>query len=111
MESSLTLMCLEQRRQREERDFDCRSCGACCGVPQHLAGEPIRRRYLRSGSGHVDWVYGMCMALEGKIGQACHCEVYDDRPAGCRELHVGSVWCQGARRLWGVIEEGDRSET
>jgi Fe-S-cluster containining protein len=99
----LTPMCQDQPRPREESEFDCQTCGACCGVPAQFAQERVKRRDLRSNTGYVEWVDGMCTALEGKMGEACSCAVYEDRPQGCRELQPGSVWCHVARKAWDVV--------
>lgn len=105
--------------------LDCQSCGACCvstgdgaAVREHgyadLSEEDVvrlpprirrqlqpvevddeihfatRAKRLPSGT------YG-CRYLEGTPGQRCSCEIYDVRPAVCRDFQVGGATCLAAR--------------
>ena len=97
----------------------CLKCGACCaafrvdfhmsevdcddsaGVPPGLVvpvtGDLVRMR-------GTDAAPPRCAALEGEIGQAVGCAIYDRRPGPCRDfapyapLGLGDDACDRARR-------------
>ncbi|WP_301101190.1 YkgJ family cysteine cluster protein [Propionivibrio sp.] len=104
-------------------DFACLSCGACCaafrvdfdcvdlafagnrGVPAELtvALTPTLVRMLGT-----DAAPPRCIALEGEIGQAVRCGIYEQRPGPCRDfapyapLGIGDDACDRARRRHGL---------
>jgi Fe-S-cluster containining protein len=43
-----------------------------------------------------------CVALEGKVGLACGCSIYHDRPSVCRQFEVGEALCRAAREQAGL---------
>lgn len=111
-------------------DFDdamllaaCRSCGACCagfrimvnwteiddfapdGVPADLIerfGEYVAAMRMGAAPEH------RCIALEGTIGQAVTCTIYERRGSACREFSPltgegrRNLNCDAARRTFGL---------
>ena len=101
------------------------ACGACCCNPDEnreenfldyvevsprsrLARTPSLARKLtvlnRRGERHMK-LRGReqrCAALEGEVGAAVYCKIYDLRPAGCRSVEPGSAECRRDRRERGV---------
>ena len=101
--------------------FDCCACGCCC-----LAGdkdfvyvlvpgeedEPIireGREDLLEYDGFDIWLktkqlgdYTSCMALEGELGEDCHCSIYEARPSVCRKFEPGLAACLLARSNLGL---------
>ncbi|MBL8616035.1 MAG: YkgJ family cysteine cluster protein [Deltaproteobacteria bacterium] len=109
--------------------FDCERCGACCvntdenqgeGYPWYVevddprsallrvlalratfvVADPRGRPHLRLGAG------GRCCALEGALGAAVRCAVYEHRPAGCRKVTAGDAACRRARAERGLVPWG-----
>lgn len=99
----------------------CQSCGACCAAfrvdfhPLELAGGafawgegvppaftvPVTAQLLRMcGS---DASPPRCIALQGEIGVAVACGIYDCRPSPCREFDVEHDACAQARRRHGLL--------
>ncbi|UDF33833.1 UNVERIFIED_ORG: YkgJ family cysteine cluster protein [Shinella sp. XGS7] len=91
----------------------CLQCGACCATfrvsfhwveappdldphlvqaigPQHLCMAGTDQRRPR------------CQALQGEIGGATQCSVYESRPPACREVQPGDAKCQRARAQNGL---------
>ncbi len=105
-------------------DFDCTRCGACCCNPDEnraegyryyvevqadsrlLAKNELQKRYLvfdESGVPHLRLdPAGRCVALRGRLGRSVTCDVYPDRPRGCRLVEAGSERCLQARRERGI---------
>jgi hypothetical protein len=95
-----------------EPSLACQDCGACCRHAYDLVPlaktEPavlrypslIERRgkqlYVRRDP-HKPW----CAALAGAALGPYRCEIYDSRPATCRDFAAGSASCQQARRRVG----------
>ncbi len=91
---------------------DCVACGACCAyfrvsfywaessdhphgtTPAHLT-TPISPYHLAMRG--TDRVPPRCIALDGKIGDAVACTIYEQRPSPCREFTAGEVRCTEAR--------------
>lgn len=54
-----------------------------------------------------------CVALEGEIGSAVRCSIYDRRPGPCRDfapyaaLNIGDEACARARRRHGLAPLGE----
>jgi len=105
------------------RDNPCRSCGACCAT--YRITLPRCERDTHPGglvpSGHTqDYTPttacmrenpdhpGRCIALEGTIGLAVICAIYDCRPSACRDfaplaaLGRSDDACDAARRRFGL---------
>ncbi|OHC84384.1 MAG: hypothetical protein A3J99_02675 [Sideroxydans sp. RIFOXYD2_FULL_59_7] len=77
----------------------CLTCGACCanfrimlyadevsppgGVPRALV-EPVGAAFCMKGT---DRFPPRCIALEGEVGQAVRCTIYEQRPLVCREFN------------------------
>jgi len=104
---------------------DCVLCGACCcnassnqaeGYAYYVEVEDpksrlltnpnLRKRYVvldADGEPHlrID-PSGRCVALTGRLGVAVKCEVYADRPRGCRLVEPESLECRRARRERGL---------
>lgn len=102
-------------------EFDCLSCGACCrdagevavvedvdDVPRYLT------RSVRGIIGFASWeaettrrmardVDNQCVALCGEIGSAVRCQIYDRRPAVCRNFEPGNYQCIKARIDAGIV--------
>ena len=101
----------------------CLSCGACCaayrvslhwseaeptlggGVPRDLTETVDPHRLCMRGT----WArQPRCVALEGTIGDAVRCTIYDARPSPCRELRMSwedgthSPQCDKARLRHGL---------
>ena len=100
-------------------------CGACCcnhaanqaeGYAFYVAIEDpksrllhradLRKRYVvfdPDGDPHVRLdPSGRCAALTGRLGVSVKCEVYADRPRGCRLVEPESLECRRARRERGL---------
>lgn len=107
----------------------CQSCGACCAyfrvsfywseaepklggtVPVELTEQLDGFRACMKGT---DQKHPRCVALEGTIGQAVNCTIYEKRPTPCREFGVDWVdgmlvfsaadleRCTQARAKWGL---------
>ncbi|MCC6806523.1 MAG: YkgJ family cysteine cluster protein [Deltaproteobacteria bacterium] len=106
--------------------YDCQACGACCTNPDEnrregftayvdvAPGSPLLKRAHvikrfvvvddRGAHMRLDPA-GRCSALKGKLGVRVSCQVYADRPRGCRLVEAGSPRCQQARRERGIGRE------
>jgi len=108
-------------------DFACLSCGACCaafrvdfhavdlatadvdgvvvGVPRELT-VPLTATLFRMAG--TDAAPPRCVALDGEVGQAVRCTIYQQRPGPCRDfapyapLGIGDDACDRARRRHGL---------
>ncbi len=87
----------------------CQSCGACCAyfrvsfywsetdpalggtVPAEMTRKLDDFRSCMCGT---DQKNPRCAALEGTIGEAVNCTIYEQRPTPCREFGVD--WADGA---------------
>src|SRR5262245_11107537 len=107
---------------------DCQTCGACCfsrwtGEGYVRLYEPDLDRlrplslpviYQTQGDGDPPEVIPklgtkvvepggrVCVAFEGRVGEACGCVIYPLRPGPCRRFEVGSSLCQEARQRMGL---------
>lgn len=103
---------------------DCLRCGACCCNPDEnraegfaywvevpegtrlLSKRRLVQRYVVHDSDGVAHLrlddQGRCTALRGRLGQAVHCTIYEDRPRGCRQVEAGSERCLQYRAERGV---------
>lgn len=106
--------------------LDCQLCGACCYNPADnqaegrfdtIVVEPesrllkkaeLRKRYVvmrEDGDPTMRMEpNGRCVALQGRLGNACSCRIYADRPRGCRLVEKGSKACLIARADHGLDE-------
>ncbi|PAS94209.1 MAG: zinc/iron-chelating domain-containing protein [Candidatus Dactylopiibacterium carminicum] len=103
-------------------DEPCLSCGACCAslrvsfhhsqllseggyVPDVLANAETRTTWRMRGT---DESPPRCMALEGSVGDAVRCSIYDCRPDPCREFAphglygISNAECSRVRRRYGL---------
>lgn len=102
----------------------CLACGACCAsfrvsfywseadeategtVPQDMTHHVAP---LLSAMVGTDKLPPRCIALQGSIGLAVWCAIYERRPAVCREFEpTGSdgqanPLCERARQIWGLL--------
>ena len=97
---------------------ECSTCGACCAsmlcvgvrpsenVPTEnywditakgKNGEITVDRYLRRDGETL-----ACAALEGTIGEAVSCRIYEQRPRICHQFEAGSDKCHALRRAYGI---------
>jgi len=111
-------------------DNSCLACGACCAVfrvsfywreadeesggvvPPELTDHLTGLRLCMQGTNRS---HPRCVALEGEIGQAVRCAIYDRRPSPCRNFGIrfaNGIWhatieelmrCNQARAAWGLI--------
>ncbi|MBU0601531.1 MAG: YkgJ family cysteine cluster protein [Gammaproteobacteria bacterium] len=91
---------------------DCKECGACCAsfrVDFHPSCGEVRGGLVPEGFYEeltpslarmrgTDDARPRCRALNGRIGQAVSCRIYEERPDPCREFEAGSPACLRARR-------------
>lgn len=105
--------------------YDCLMCGACCqnsaenlseNYPWYvevddpdsllLTKPDLRRKHVVDDPEGVPHLKlhpdGRCTALTGRIGRRVHCNVYRDRPRGCRMVEPGDKSCVKARRDRGL---------
>lgn len=97
---------------------DCLTCGVCCDLalcvpvspedttsPENFweitAGESfpevVIEKFLRFKKKS-----GVCASLKGKIRESVACEIYENRPATCREFEAGSDRCHEFRRMYNL---------
>jgi Fe-S-cluster containining protein len=104
-------------------DSACLSCGACCAafrVDFHRAdlategtlGVPVELTVALTATllrlRGTDAAPPRCVALEGEVGHAVRCSIYQQRPGPCRDfapyapLGSGDDACDRARRRHGL---------
>ena len=98
---------------------DCLTCGACClGHDRAQAYIPLSESdvmrltakrdgdIITSDAGYAYLRTGKdgrrCVCLDGELGAAVSCAVYDERPQKCREYPVGGWECRTARKQEGI---------
>ena len=105
------------------RLVSCTECGACCaafrvsfhrselaapgqrGVPPEMAVVEVGNTMRMCGT---DEHQSRCVALEGEVGKAVGCRIYDDRPSPCREfgalasIGIYERACNRARSMHGL---------
>ena len=97
----------------------CLDCGACCacyrvsfywrevselevtGVPLALTEKLNHHRMVMLGTNQKS---PHCIALQGEIGVAVNCSIYDRRPSPCREFEAGTERCREARNKHGLAD-------
>lgn len=87
----------------------CISCGACCAtfrvsfywaeaevyaIPPALI-EQVTPLYSCMAGTHAASPH--CAALQGRIGEALHCSIYEHRPSPCHAVEPGDEKCRMAR--------------
>lgn len=92
----------------------CMTCGACCatyrvsfywaegealGIPETMT-EKVNDFYTCMKGTNQKPV--RCIALQGNIGQAVTCQIYDKRSSTCQSVQIGDDHCQKARQTWGL---------
>lgn len=90
----------------------CLTCGACCaffrvsfywGETDLAPGGSVPQEFTEPLSDFLVCMKGTnqkkprCAALEGEIGKAVRCAIYDNRPTPCREF--GVFWEKGTARI------------
>jgi Fe-S-cluster containining protein len=89
----------------------CRSCGACCAYsrawPRFTTEDEsqldlIPPAFADQARGRMHCHGDRCSALEGEVGIATSCLVYDVRPDVCRACEPGDDACCLARSRWGL---------
>jgi Fe-S-cluster containining protein len=101
----------------------CLTCGACCAsfrvsfywseadaaaggyVPPEMTCHVAPLICAMQGT---DGPHPHCIALQGAVGSAVWCTVYERRPSVCREVTPSgqngrtNSWCDRARAIWGL---------
>ena len=91
----------------------CQACGACCAYSRDwprftletdadLASIP--ERFVAENLAGMRCAGERCSALEGDVGVATACMIYELRPQVCRACQPGDDACQIARRRHGLSE-------
>lgn len=83
----------------------CQRCGACCAHYRvsFYWGEPVPAELTAAIGPHRAAMLGTltapvrCVALEGRVGDAVACAIYDRRASPCREVQPGDGQCNKAR--------------
>ena len=92
----------------------CQHCGACCaafrvsfywaeseanGIPSALTQ---RLNPWMSCMAGTQQPAPRCLALQGEVGKAVACAIYERRPSPCKEVMPGDDKCQRARARHGL---------
>ncbi|HTY02875.1 MAG TPA: YkgJ family cysteine cluster protein [Rhodocyclaceae bacterium] len=101
----------------------CTACGACCatyrvtfycGETDEFAGGVVPSSLVEQVTPVMACMRGTamqpprCVALQGEVGRAVSCAIYEQRPSVCRDfaplaaLHRGDDACVDARRRHGL---------
>lgn len=85
----------------------CLSCGACCSffrVSFYWAeGIEMPDDYVEALTPVYSCMKGTnqtqprCVALQGEVGQAVSCGMYEQRSSSCKEVQIADVQCNKAR--------------
>src|SRR5208337_3276237 len=125
-----TALCEKNRKMSEEitPKYDCLKCGACCASPSpgktyvRLSAADIERlrgtglpilSHEEQDSDPVEVIHSLgtkldpngrkvCIALGGCSGGENACSVYEQRPVACRRFEVGGLFCEMARKEFGL---------
>ena len=94
-----------------ETSNPCQNCGACCSYSSNwprFTIEDDATLDLIPAEFVNDRLSGMrcngerCSALNGEVGKATACGIYDVRPEVCRTCMPGDTECTMARRKFGL---------
>jgi uncharacterized protein len=89
----------------------CQACGACCAYsrwwPRFTVEDDdeialIPPYLIDDTAGGMRCDGDRCLALDGEVGVATGCAIYEDRPAVCRACQPGDEECLTARRRHGL---------
>jgi hypothetical protein len=89
----------------------CRSCGACCAhdstwprfsTETDAALDAIPIALVDPSLSRMAWTGTRCAALDGDVGCATICRIYDLRPDVCRACEPGDDACATARAGYGL---------
>ncbi|MBS0240937.1 MAG: YkgJ family cysteine cluster protein [Proteobacteria bacterium] len=89
----------------------CQACGACCATSAEWprfsleSDEDLARipaSLVAEGGNGMACDGDRCKALEGIVGVATRCTIYEVRPEVCRACQPGDEACTMARELWGM---------
>ena len=92
------------------QDF-CRSCGACCAYsatwPRFSTEtdaelDRIPTTLVAANQSGMRCIGARCAALDGNVGVAASCTIYEIRPVVCRTCVIGDDECQTARAAYGL---------
>lgn len=92
---------------QETASDPCRACGACCAyaadwprftLEDDAAIARIPSAYVDTRGAGMRCLGERCAALQGEVGGATACAVYDVRPDVCRACEPGDEACNIARR-------------
>jgi hypothetical protein len=95
----------------------CRTCGACCATYRvsFYWAEPVPEALTQRITPTMVAMRGTCgpgprcVALDGELGQATTCTIYDARPSPCREFSASleggepNQRCDAARARHGLL--------
>lgn len=101
---------------KEDIEFDCRSCGACCAFFQKVdvgRNDIVPVDYvwlvtdLPGDESPEVWLKrklpgAVCSAFDGEVGITARCEIYEARPRSCSTFEPGSDRCRAVRRAYGL---------
>ena len=98
-------------------DFDCQRCGACCALFR-VSFYWAEADDARGGSVPVGLTQQVgalhrcmagtqarpvrCVALQGEVGRAVGCGIYEQRSSTCRSVQPGDSQCLKARAAHGL---------
>ncbi|WP_348946072.1 YkgJ family cysteine cluster protein [Chitinibacter sp. FCG-7] len=95
----------------------CMSCGACCasfrvsfyfGESDAVPGGTVPNALVEPVTPFLVAMRGTnqpqphCTALQGRVGEAASCGIYELRASTCREVDVGDERCNTARARYGL---------
>jgi len=96
---------------KETGSSQCQSCGACCAYsadwPRFWTDSDDAIARIPAGLVTQDQDAmacdgDRCRALQGRIGEATRCTIYDLRPDVCRACTPGDDACKMARERYGL---------
>lgn len=102
-------------------ELDCQRCGACCAVfrvsfywaeADDAPGGTVPAALTRQVSPQLRCMAGTevapvrCIALQGDVGHAVGCGIYEQRSSTCRSVQPGDEQCLKARAAHGLETTG-----
>ncbi len=103
-------MRVQPEASTKTQDF-CRACGACCAysvtwprfsTESDAELDRIPANLVAANQSGMRCVGARCAALEGAVGVAASCTIYEIRPVVCRACVMGDDECQTARAAYGL---------